>query len=106
MPATVRANHVRIRLRSFDHRSLDQSVETIVETAKRTGARVAGPVLLPTETAIFCVNRGTTIDKESMEHFEQRTHKRLIDIHDTTAKTIDALMRLDLPSGVDIEIKL
>ena len=106
MPATVRANHVRIRLRSFDHRSLDQSVETIVETAKRTGARVAGPVLLPTEIAIFCVNRGTTIDKESMEHFEQRTHKRLIDIHDTTAKTIDALMRLDLPSGVDIEIKL
>jgi small subunit ribosomal protein S10 len=106
MANPVRQNKVRIRLRAFDHRILDQSAEKIVETAKRTGARVAGPVLLPTEKAIFCVNRGTTIDKESMEHFEQRTHKRLIDILEPGSKTIDALMRLDLPSGVDIEIKL
>jgi small subunit ribosomal protein S10 len=77
-----------------------------VETARRTGARIAGPVPLPTEKKIFCVNRGPNIDKESMEHFEMRTHKRLIDILDPGPKTIDALMRLDLPSGVDIEIKL
>ena len=106
MATLARQNKVRIRLRAFDHRILDQSAEKIVDTAKRTGARVAGPVLLPTEKAIFCVNRGTTIDKESMEHFEQRTHKRLIDILEPSPKTIDALMRLDLPSGVDIEIKL
>ncbi|GDX41225.1 30S ribosomal protein S10 [Armatimonadota bacterium] len=101
-----RLDKVRIRLRAFDHRILDQSAEKIVETAKRTGARVAGPVLLPTERTIYCVNRGTTIDKESMEHFEQRTHKRLIDILEPGPKTIEALGRLDLPSGVDIEIKL
>jgi small subunit ribosomal protein S10 len=106
MAALARQDKVRIRLRAFDHRILDQSAEKIVDTAKRTGARVAGPVLLPTEKAIYCVNRGTTIDKESMEHFEQRTHKRLIDILEPGPKTIDALMRLDLPSGVDIEIKL
>lgn len=106
MAAQGRQNKVRIRLRAFDHRILDQSAEKIVETAKRTGARVAGPVLLPTDKAIFCVNRASTIDKESMEHFEQRTHKRLIDILEPGPKTIDALMRLDLPSGVDIEIKL
>ncbi len=106
MAAASRQSKVRIRLRAFDHRILDQSAEKIVDTAKRTGARVSGPVLLPTEKHIVCVNRGTTIDKESMEHFEQRTHKRLIDILDPGAKTIDALMRLDLPSGVDIEIKL
>ncbi len=101
-----RLDKVRIRLRAFDHRILDQSAEKIVETAKRTGARVAGPILLPTERNIFCVNRGPTIDKESMEHFEQRTHKRLIDILEPGPKTIEALGRLDLPSGVDIEIKL
>lgn len=101
-----RLDKVRIRLRAFDHRILDQSAEKIVDTAKRTGARVAGPVLLPTERNIYCVNRGTTIDKESMEHFEQRTHKRLIDILEPGPKTIEALGRLDLPSGVDIEIKL
>jgi small subunit ribosomal protein S10 len=104
--AVARRDKVRIRLRAFDHRILDQSVEKIVDTARRTGARISGPVLLPTEKNIFCVNRGTTIDKESMEHFEMRTHKRLIDILEPGAKTIDALMRLDLPSGVDIEIKL
>ena len=97
---------VRIRLKGFDHQVVDQSAKKIVDTARRTGARVAGPVPLPTEKNIFCVNRGPTIDKESMEHFEIRTHKRLIDIIEPGPKTIDALMRLDLPSGVDIEIKL
>jgi len=104
--AVARRTKVRIRLRAFDHRILDQSVEKIVDTARRTGARISGPVLLPTEKNIVCLNFGTTIDKESMEHFEMRTHKRLIDIQEPGAKTIDALMRLDLPSGVDIEIKL
>ena len=104
--AVLRRDKVRIRLRAFDHRILDTSAEKIVETARRTGARISGPVLLPTEKDIRCVNRGTTIDKESMEHFEMRTHRRLIDIHDAGPKTIDALMHLDLPSGVDIEIKL
>ena len=104
--AVARRNKVRIRLRAFDHRILDQSAEKIVDTARRTGARIAGPVLLPTEKNIICVNRSTTIDKESMEHFEMRTHKRLIDILEPGPKTIDALMHLDLPSGVDIEIKL
>ena len=102
----MRREQVRIRLKAFDHRILDQSVERIVETARRTGARISGPVLLPTEKNIFCVNRAPNIDKESMEHFEMRTHKRLIDILEPGPKTIDALMRLDLPSGVDIEIKL
>lgn len=104
--ATGRRDRVRIRLRAFDHRILDASVEKIVDTARRTGARISGPVLLPTEKNIVCVNRGTTIDKESMEHFEMRTHKRLIDILEPGPKTIDALMGLDLPSGVDIEIKV
>jgi small subunit ribosomal protein S10 len=99
-------NKVRIRLRAFDHRVLDQSVTKIVDTVKRNGARISGPVLLPTEKRIFAVQRCTTIDKESMEHFEMRTHKRLIDILNPGPKVIDALMRLDLPSGVDIEIKL
>jgi len=96
---------VRIKLRAFDHRVIDQSAEKITETAKRTGARVKGPVPLPTHIRRFCVIRGPHIDKESMEHFELRTHNRLIDILEPTNKTIDALMRLDLPSGVDIEIK-
>ena len=104
--AVAKRDKVRIRLKAFDHRILDQSAEKIVETARRTGARISGPVLLPTDKDIYCVNKGTTIDKESMEHFEMRTHKRLIDILEPGPKTIDALMRLDLPSGVDIEIKL
>jgi small subunit ribosomal protein S10 len=102
----MRRDKVRIRLKAFDHQIVDQSATKIVETARRTGARIAGPVPLPTEKNIYCVNRGPNIDKESMEHFEMRTHKRLIDILDPGPKTIDALMRLDLPSGVDIEIKL
>lgn len=96
---------VRIRLRGFDHPIVDQSAEKIVETAKRTGARISGPVPMPTHIRRFCIIRGPHIDKESMEHFEIRTHSRLIDILEPTNKTIDALMRLDLPSGVDIQIK-
>ena len=96
---------IRIKLKSYDHRILDQSAERIVETARRTGARISGPVLLPTEKDIFCVNRAPNIDKESMEHFEMRTHKRLIDILEPGPKTIDALMRLDLPAAIDVEIK-
>ena len=96
---------IRIRLKAFDFRMLDQSSAEIVDTAKRTGARLCGPIPLPTNIRRFCVIRGPHIDKESMEHFELRTHNRLIDILDPTNKTIDALMRLDLPSGVDIEIK-
>ena len=97
---------IRIRLKAYDHRVLDQSAERIVDTAKRTGAFVSGPVPLPTEINRFCVNRSPHVDKKSREHFEMRTHKRLIDIIDPTQKTVDSLMRLDLPAGVDIEIKL
>lgn len=96
---------VRIRLRAYDHRILDQSASKIADTARRTGARVAGPIPLPTRVRRFCVIRGPHIDKESMEHFELRTHNRILDIKEPTNKTVDALMRLDLPSGVDIEIK-
>jgi len=102
----VPGDKIRIRLKSFDHRILDQSALKIVDTARRTGARVAGPVPLPTEINKFCVIRSPHIDKESMEHFEMRTHKRLIDILEPNQKTIDALMRIDLPGGVHIEIKI
>jgi small subunit ribosomal protein S10 len=97
---------IRIRLKAFDHKILDQSAQQIVETAERTGAVVAGPVPLPTRIERFTVIRSPFIDKDSREHFEVRTHKRLIDIHSPTPKTVDSLMRLDLPAGVDIEIKL
>jgi small subunit ribosomal protein S10 len=100
------AQRIRIKLRAFDHKVLDQSAERIVETVRRTGARVSGPVPLPTDRNVYCVIRSPHIDKESMEHFELRTHKRLIDILDPTQKTVDALSHLDLPAGVDIEIKL
>ncbi len=100
------ADKIRIRLKAFDHRILDQSAVRIVDTARRTGAKVAGPVPLPTEINRFCVIRSPHIDKESMEHFEMRTHKRLIDILEPSPRTIDALMKIDLPGGVDIEIKL
>jgi small subunit ribosomal protein S10 len=99
------ADRIRIRLKSFDHRILDQSALKIVDTARRTGAQVAGPIPLPTELNRFCVIRSPHIDKESMEHFEMRTHKRVIDILEPNQKTIDALMRIDLPGGVDIQIK-
>lgn len=104
--ATGTSDRIRIRLKAYDHRILDQSAMRIVDTARRTGAEIAGPVPLPTEINKFCVIRSPFIDKESMEHFEMRTHKRLIDILEPSQKTIDALMRIDLPGGVDIEIKL
>ena len=97
---------IRIRLRAFDHKLLDQSSEQIVQTAKTTGSRISGPVPLPTERNIYCVIRSPFVDKESMEHYEIRTHKRLIDILEPDSRTVTALMNLDLPSGVDIEIKL
>ncbi len=97
---------IRIKLKAFDHRILDQSARQIVETAQRTGADVAGPVPLLTEMKRFTVMRSPFIDKDSQEHFEMRTHKRLIDVLEPTPKTVDALMRLNLPAGVDIEIKL
>ena len=96
---------IRIRLKAYDHRVLDQSAERIVDTAKRTGAFVSGPVPLPTEINRFCVNRSPHVDKKSREHFEMRTHKRLIDILDPTPKTVDALMRIDLPASVDVNIQ-
>lgn len=97
---------IRIRLRAYDHRILDQSVLEIVGTAKRTGARVVGPIPLPTHIWKTTVLKGPTIDKRARNQFEVRTHKRLLDIVDPTARTVDALMRLDLPAGVDVEIKL
>lgn len=97
---------IRIRLKAFDHQLLDNSAERIVDTARRTGASVSGPVPLPTERNIFTVLRSPHVHKDSREQFEMRTHKRLIDILEPTPKTVDALMRLDLPAGVDIEIKL
>ena len=97
---------IRIRLKAYDHRVLDQSVRQIVDTAERTGAIVVGPVPLPTRIEKFTVIRSPFIDKDSREQFEIRTHKRLIDILEPTSKTVDTLMRLQLPSGVDIEIKL
>ncbi len=99
-------NKIRIRLKAYDHRVLDQSAQRIVETAERTGARVVGPVPLPTRLERFTVMRGPFIDKDSQEHFEIRTHKRVIDVLDPDSKTIDTLMRLNLPAGVDIEIKI
>lgn len=97
---------IRIRLRAYDHRILDQSVQEIVGTAKRTGARVIGPIPLPTHIWKTTVLKGPTIDKKARNQFEVRTHKRLLDILEPTARTVDALMRLDLPAGVDVEIKL
>ncbi|HOB29095.1 MAG: 30S ribosomal protein S10 [Dethiobacteria bacterium] len=97
---------IRIRLKGFDHQLLDQSAGKIVDTAKQTGAEVSGPVPLPTERSLYTVIRAPHKFKDSREQFEMRTHKRLIDIFEPTSKTIDALMRLDLPAGVDIEIKL
>lgn len=97
---------IRIRLKAFDHQILDQSAEKIVETAKRTGASVSGPVPLPTEKEIITILRAPHKYKDSREQFEMSTHKRLIDILLPTSKTVDSLMRLDLPAGVDIEIKL
>jgi small subunit ribosomal protein S10 len=98
--------NIRIRLKAFDHRVLDQSTGEIVNTAKRTGAQVRGPIPLPTRIEKFTVLRGPHIAKKSREQFEVRTHKRLLDIVDPTPQTVDALMKLDLAAGVDVEIKL
>lgn len=97
---------VRIRLKAFDHKLLDQSAQKIVETAKKNGSQVSGPVPLPTERSVYTILRSPHVNKDSREQFEMRTHKRLIDILDPNPKVIDALMHLDLPAGVDIEIKL
>ena len=96
---------IRIRLKAYDHRILDQSTTEIVDTAKRTGAKVAGPIPLPTVRAKWTVLRSPHVDKKSREQFEIRTHKRLLDILQPTPETVDALMKLDLPAGVDVEIK-
>jgi small subunit ribosomal protein S10 len=98
--------NIRIRLKAFDHRVLDQSTSEIVNTAKRTGARVRGPIPLPTRCERFTVLRSPHIDKKSREQFEIRTHKRVLEIIDPTPQTVDALMKLDLAAGVDVEIKL
>ena len=103
MAATTK---IRIRLKAFDHQLLDKSASDIVETAKRTGARVAGPIPLPTHIEKLSVNRSPHVDKKSMEQFETRTHKRLIDIIEPTSQTVDELKKLNLPSGVDITINV
>jgi small subunit ribosomal protein S10 len=107
MPGGIMAkNRIRIRLKAFDHRVLDDSVRKIVDAAERTGAAVVGPIPLPTRIEKFTVNRSPFIDKDSREQFEVRTHKRLIDVMEPGPKTIENLTKLDLPAGVDIEIKL
>ena len=98
--------HIRIRLQAHDHKILDQSTEEIVNTARRTGAQIKGPIPLPTKKEIYTVLRSPHIDKKSREQFETRTHKRLIDIMEPTPATIEALMKLDLAAGVDVEIKI
>jgi small subunit ribosomal protein S10 len=103
--AQAQQQRIRIRLRAYDHRILDQATGDIIETAKKTGAFVSGPIPLPTKREVFTVLRSPHVDKKSREQFQIKTHKRLLDILSPTAKTIDALKRLDLPSGVDIEIK-
>ena len=100
------ANKIRIRLKAFDHAVIDQSTQDIVRTAQKTGAIVSGPVPLPTRSQIFTVLRSPHVDKKSREQFEMKTHKRLVDILDAKPQTVDALMKLDLPAGVDVEIKL
>jgi len=100
------AGNIRIRLKAFDHHVIDESSRKIVETVARTNATVRGPIPLPTENHRYTVIRGPHVDKDSREHFEMRIHKRLIDIVDYNAKTIDSLQRIELPAGVDIEVKL
>ena len=102
---TLPRDKIRIRLRAYDHRILDQSTSEIVDTARRTGAKIAGPIPLPTMRNLICVLRSPHVDKKSREQFEIRTHKRLVDILEPTSQTVDALMKLDLPAGVDVEIK-
>ena len=106
MATTSNKKMIRIRLKAYDHQLIDKAAEKIVETAKRTDAKVSGPIPLPTKTEIVTILRSPHKDKDSREQFERRTHKRLIDIHNPTQRTVDAMMKLDLPAGVDIEIKL
>jgi small subunit ribosomal protein S10 len=105
MTKKAKQTKIRLRLKSFDHKLLDVSMSEIVETVKKTGAVVLGPVPLPTKREVFTVLRSPHVDKKSREQFELKTHKRLLDIVDATSKTIDALRKLDLPAGVDVEIK-
>lgn len=102
----AKRHRIRVCLKAYDHRLIDNSAEKIVDTAKRTNARVAGPIPLPTKKRIYCVLRSPHVDKKSREHFEMRIHKRIIDILDPTPQTTDELSRMDLPAGVDIEVKL
>ncbi len=106
MNKVIANTKIRIRLKAYDHKLLDQSANEIVETAKETGAKVAGPIPLPTVINKYCVLRSPHVDKKSREQFEIRTHKRLLDILEPTQQTVDALMKLDLAAGVDVEIKL
>ena len=99
-------DRIRIRLKAYDHMALDRSVDEIVQTVKRSGARIAGPVPLPPARTVYTVLRSPHVDKKSREQFETRVHKRLIDIYDSTPQTVDALMKLDLPAGIGIDIKV
>ncbi len=105
MTTTPQKAKIRIKLKAYDHRVLDQSAAEIVETAKRTGAKVIGPIPLPTDREVYTVLRSPHVDKKSREQFQLKTHKRVLDILEPTSKTIDALKKLDLPAGVDVEIK-
>lgn len=105
MASSTKKNRIRVCLKAYDHKLIDVSAEKIVETAKRTDAQVAGPIPLPTKRRIYCVLRSPHKDKKSREHFEMRTHKRIIDIYEPTQQTMDELRRLDLPAGVDIEAR-
>ena len=102
----MESQKIRIRLKAYDHVALDRSAEEIVRTVTRTGAKIAGPVPLPTKRTVYTVLRSPNVDKKSREQFEMRIHKRLIDIYESSQQTIDSLMRLDLPAGVDVEIKV
>ena len=102
----MQQNKIRIRLKAYDHELIDKSAASIVETAQRSGATISGPVPLPTEKNVYCVIKGPFKDKDSREHFEMRVHKRLLDIVDPTARTVDELKKLNLPAGVDITIKI
>ena len=105
MASSTKKNRIRVCLKAYDHKLIDVSAEKIVETAKRTDAKVAGPIPLPTRRRIYCVLRSPHVNKKSREHFEMRTHKRIIDIYEPTQQTMDELRRLDLPAGVDIEAR-
>ena len=105
MATSTKKNRIRVCLKAYDHKLIDVSAEKIVETAKRTEAKVAGPIPLPTKRRMYCVLRSPHVDKKSREHFEMRTHKRIIDIYEPTQQTMDELRRLDLPAGVDIEAR-